>query len=35
MLTCQRLYGGSVRACACTLPDKGGWLECPPEARRR
>lgn len=30
---CERLYGGSVRDCACRLPDGGGWLECPPEAR--
>ena len=32
-MTCQRLYGGSVRHCECMLPNKGGWLECPPEAR--
>lgn len=32
-MICRRLYGGSVRQCACMLPDKGGFLECPPEAR--
>lgn len=32
-LQCERLRGGSVKVCACRLPG-GGWLECPPEARR-
>lgn len=30
---CERLRGGSVRDCECKLPDEGGWLLCPPEAR--
>jgi hypothetical protein len=37
VLYCERLYGGSAKACACRLPigaaGKGGWLECPAEAR--
>lgn len=33
-MICQRLHGGSIRDCGCMLRDKGGWLECPPEARR-
>ena len=32
-MICNRLHGGSVRDCGCRLPDEGGWLECPPEAR--
>lgn len=32
-MICERLYGGSVRDCACRLPS-GEWSECPPEARR-
>lgn len=36
-IVCERLIGGSVKFCACRLPigadRKGGWLECPPEAR--
>jgi len=31
-VACNRLTGGSVKDCACRLPE-GGWLECPPEAR--
>jgi hypothetical protein len=30
---CQRQIGGSVKDCECMLPNQGGWLECPPEAR--
>lgn len=30
---CHRLHGGSVKDCACRLPNDAGWLECPPEAR--
>lgn len=31
---CNRLFGGSVRDCRrCKLPNEGGWLECPTEAR--
>lgn len=30
---CERLHGGSARDCACMLPNEGGWLLCPPEAR--
>lgn len=37
-LICKRLHGGSVGLCGCRLPlgadGKGGWLECPPQARR-
>lgn len=29
---CERLYGGSIKVCACRLPDNGGWLPCPAEA---
>jgi hypothetical protein len=31
---CNRLHGKSVFDCLCKLPDEGGWLECPSEARR-
>jgi hypothetical protein len=30
---CNRLAGGSAADCHCRLPNLGGWLECPPEAR--
>lgn len=33
-MICNRLQGGSVRDCMCRLAHDGGWLECPPEARR-
>jgi hypothetical protein len=29
---CARLHGGSVRDCICLLPNKAGFLECPPVA---
>lgn len=32
-MICARLYGRSVRDCACML-KAGGWAECPTEARR-
>lgn len=36
-IRCERIWGGSVKVCGCRLPigadGKGGWLECPPEAR--
>jgi hypothetical protein len=32
-MICERLRGGSVKVCECRLPNLGGWLECPPEAR--
>ncbi len=30
---CERLYGGSIKDCACRLPNLAGWAECPDEAR--
>lgn len=30
---CARLHGGGVRECICFLPNKGGFIECPPVAR--
>ncbi|MDE2103656.1 MAG: hypothetical protein KGL39_40840 [Patescibacteria group bacterium] len=33
-MICARLQGGSIRDCLCRLSHEGGWLECPPEARK-
>jgi hypothetical protein len=38
-MICERLHGGSIRDCGCRLhphdrENGGGWLNCPPEARR-
>jgi len=30
---CARLHGSSIRECVCLLPNKAGFLECPPVAR--
>lgn len=32
-MICNRLMAGSVKDCACRLPNEGGWLPCPEDAR--